>query len=50
MMPDLGKYADAVLWSYASGLAVLAVLVFATLRAAAKSRRNLKETEDRLNG
>lgn len=50
MMPDLGKYADAVLWSYASGLAVLAVLVIATLRASAKSRKELKDVEDRING
>ena len=47
MMPDLGKYADAVLSSYAASLLLLAVLVLMTLRSGRKARRALEEVERR---
>ena len=36
MMPDLGKYAEAVLSSYAASLFLLAVLVGMTIRRGAQ--------------
>lgn len=47
MMPDLGKYADAVLSSYAASLFLLAGLVVMTLRRGHKARRALEEVERR---
>ncbi|WP_297768486.1 heme exporter protein CcmD [uncultured Roseovarius sp.] len=43
MMPDLGKYADAVLSSYAVSLVLLALIVWLSLR---RSKRIKKELED----
>ena len=45
MMPDLGKYAEAVLSSYAATLLLLVVLVFITLHNGRKARRALDEIE-----
>ena len=45
MMPDLGKYADAVLSSYAVSLVLLALLVLLTLRRGRKARRDLEAVE-----
>lgn len=45
MMPDLGKYADAVLSSYAATLLLLALLVAMTLMKGRKARRALDEIE-----
>jgi len=47
MMPDLGKYADAVLSSYAATLLLLAVLVLMTLKRGRKARRALEEIESK---
>ncbi|TCM84739.1 heme exporter protein CcmD [Rhodovulum steppense] len=47
MIPDLGKYAGAVLSSYAISLALLAVLVVLSLWRAARVRRQLEEVESR---
>ena len=47
MMPDLGKYADAVLSSYAASLFLLAVLVVITLRRGRKARRDLASIESK---
>ncbi|AEI93987.1 MULTISPECIES: heme exporter protein CcmD [Roseobacter] len=45
MMPDLGKYSEAVLSSYAATLLLLALLVFITLHRGRKARRALDEIE-----
>ena len=45
MMPDLGKYADAVLSSYAVSLVLLIVLVFFSLRRARKVKDQLEALE-----
>lgn len=47
MIPDLGKYAFAVLASYGAGLGLLAVLVGVTLRRGARVRRALEDVEAR---
>jgi heme exporter protein D len=47
MMPDLGKYAGAVLGSYAASIALIAVLVGLSLWRSAKMRRVLREVEER---
>ncbi|MGD9295621.1 MAG: heme exporter protein CcmD [Roseobacter sp.] len=45
MMPDLGKYAEAVLSSYAASLFLLALLVAMTIRSGRKARRALEDVE-----
>jgi heme exporter protein D len=50
MMPDLGKYADAVLGSYAASLGLIVALVGLSLWRAAKVRRALAEVEARAAG
>jgi len=47
MMPDLGKYAFAVLVSYGVSLSVIAGLVALSLGQAARMRRALAEVEAR---
>jgi len=47
MMPDLGKYADAVLSSYAASLFLLGVLVVMTLRRGRKARSELDAIESK---
>ncbi|MDR9484037.1 MULTISPECIES: heme exporter protein CcmD [Sediminimonas] len=47
MMPDLGKYAEAVLSSYAISIALLAVLVIASVVRARRVKRDLESTEKR---
>ena len=47
MMPDLGKYAGAVLSSYVVSLGLLAALVALTLWRGARVKRALKAVEDR---
>lgn len=49
-MPDLGKYAVYVLASYGVALSVIGVLVLASLRGAARSRKQVEEAESRLKG
>ena len=48
MMPDLGKYAVAVLGSYAATIALLAGLVALTLWQRARARKLLDEVEARV--
>ncbi|MDQ2066607.1 heme exporter protein CcmD [Xinfangfangia sp. CPCC 101601] len=48
MMPDLGKYAFAVLASYGATFALLAALVGVTVWHRAKSIRALAESEARM--
>ncbi len=47
MMPELGKYAGAVLASYGVGLGLVVALVGASLWRGAKVRRLLREVEYR---
>lgn len=47
MMPDLGKYAFAVLSSYGVTIALLIVIVMASLYRARKVRAALDEIESR---
>jgi len=47
MIPDLGKYAVAVLSSYGVSLALIALIVWASLRRSARVRRALEEMEKR---
>ena len=44
-MPDLGKYADAVLSSYAVSLVLIIVLVAISWRRAVHIRKSLEEIE-----
>jgi heme exporter protein D len=48
MMPDLGKYADAVLSSYAVSLVLLVVLVFFSLRRSRKVKDQLDALEKKV--
>ena len=50
MMPDLGKYADAVLSSYVVSILLLVVLVAMSLRASKKARAELQKLEGRRRG
>ena len=47
MMPDLGKYADAVLSSYAVSILLIVVLVAVSVMCARKVRAELDEVEKR---
>ena len=47
MIPDLGKYAFAVLASYGVGLGLLAVLVIASIARARRVRAELEQIEER---
>lgn len=48
MMPDLGKYADYVLSSYAVSIVLLLVLVFVSLRRARKVKDQLEAIEKKV--
>ncbi len=45
MMPDLGKYAEAVLSAYAVSILLLVALVWISLRRARKVKRELEKVE-----
>lgn len=45
MMPDLGKYADAVLSSYAVSLVLLMVLVWVSVRRSKRIKAQLQDIE-----
>ncbi|WP_418591808.1 heme exporter protein CcmD [Ponticoccus sp. (in: a-proteobacteria)] len=47
MMPELGKYAVAVLSSYAVSLGLILALVALTLRRARRVRADLEKVEER---
>ena len=47
MIPDLGKYAEAVLSSYGITLTLIAVLIALSLWRSARVRRQLDEVESR---
>ncbi|MCG7492525.1 heme exporter protein CcmD [Thalassobius sp. Cn5-15] len=48
MMPDLGKYADAVLSSYAVSLGLILALVVLSVARARRVRTALEEVEARV--
>jgi heme exporter protein D len=50
MMPDLGKYADAVIWSYVSTIGLLVALVVGTLWQGRRVKQALQEVEARQEG
>ncbi|WP_338548404.1 heme exporter protein CcmD [Roseovarius phycicola] len=45
MIPDLGKYSDAVLSAYAVSLLLLMLLVIVSWRRAGKVKKDLEEIE-----
>jgi heme exporter protein D len=47
MMPDLGKYADAVLSAYAASIVLLVALVVMTLIRGRRVRAEMDEIESR---
>ena len=47
MMPDLGKYADAVMWSYIASLGLILGFVALSLWQSARMKRALDEVERR---
>jgi len=47
MIPDLGKYATAVLSAYGVAIFLILALTFISLRRAAKTRAQLAELEKR---
>jgi heme exporter protein D len=47
MMPELGKYAGAVMWSYAASIALIVALVALSLGQGRRVKRNLDEVEMR---
>ena len=48
MMPDLGKYAEAVLSSYAVSIVLLLALVGLSVTRARRVRAALREVEERM--
>lgn len=46
-MPELGKYADAVLWSYAAAMLLIAVLVGVSIWQSARVKKALRAVEER---
>ena len=47
MMPDLGKYAGAVMWSYTASVALIVALVVLSVWRGATVKRALAEAEAR---
>lgn len=47
MIPDLGKYAGAVMWSYVASVALIVVLVAVSIWRGALVKRALAEVEER---
>ena len=47
MMPDLGKYAEAVLSAYAASIVILALLVLFSLWRGRRVRREMEQLETR---
>ena len=48
MIPDLGKYADAVLSSYAASIVLLVALIAVTLMRGRKVRAEMEKVEQRM--
>lgn len=47
MIPDLGQYAGAVLWSYAAAVALIVALVAVSIWQGARVKRALRDVEAR---
>ncbi|MBM3615152.1 MAG: heme exporter protein CcmD [Alphaproteobacteria bacterium] len=47
MMPDLGKYAEAVIWSYVSTIGLLLGVVVLSVWQGRRVKRSLEEVEAR---
>ena len=50
MMPDLGKYADAVLSAYAATIVLIILLVLFSVVQSRRAKAALKEVEAERNG
>jgi heme exporter protein D len=48
MMPDLGKYAEAVLSSYAVSILMIVVLVLLSVRRSNRVKKELQEVESKV--
>ncbi|WP_171122141.1 MULTISPECIES: heme exporter protein CcmD [unclassified Ruegeria] len=48
MIPDLGKYADTVIWSYVVSIGLLVALVAFSVMRGRKVRAELEKVEDRM--
>ncbi|WP_375553258.1 heme exporter protein CcmD [Roseovarius mucosus] len=48
MMPDLGKYTEAVLSSYAVTIALIAVLIVLSVRRSNRVKKELQEVETKV--
>lgn len=46
-MPDLGTYAGYILGAYGGSLAILALVIVASIRAARRAKRDLERLEAR---
>ena len=49
MMPDLGKYADTVLWSYVVSIGLLIALVGCSVIRGRKVRAEMEKVEQRMS-
>lgn len=50
MIPELGKYAGAVLSAYGASLALIAGVILVSIRSARRARTELRNAEARRNG
>ena len=50
MMPELGKYADAVLSAYGASILLIIALVVVSVLQSRRAKANFKEIETRRNG
>jgi heme exporter protein D len=48
MIPDLGKYAEAVLSSYAVSILLIAVLIAVSVRRSNRVKKELQEVEHKV--
>ncbi|WP_420586741.1 heme exporter protein CcmD [Ruegeria sp.] len=48
MIPDLGKYADTVLWSYAASIALLVLLIGYSIARGRRVRAEMEKIEERM--
>ncbi|WP_170770430.1 heme exporter protein CcmD [Ruegeria lacuscaerulensis] len=48
MIPDLGKYADTVLWSYVVSIGLLTALILFSVMRGRKVRTEMEKLEERM--
>lgn len=46
-MLELGKYADAILWSWGAGIVLISALIVVTIRSSRKVKSDLQAAEER---